>query len=101
MSDASMADVLPGAVPDPIEVVAGPDVAGQRTDRFLADAIGTLSRTRVKTLMQDGAVLRNGAALRNPAEAVLPGAIFTVARPALIPATPQPQSIPFPILYED
>lgn len=101
MSDASMADVLPGAVPDPIEVVAGPDAAGQRTDRFLADAIGTLSRTRVKTLMQDGAVLRNGAALRNPAEAVLPGAIFTVARPALIPATPQPQSIPFPILYED
>ncbi len=101
MSDASVAGVAPGTVPDRIEVVAGPDAAGQRTDRFLADAIGTLSRTRVKALMQDGAVLRNGAALRNPAEAVLPGATFTVARPALVAASPQAQNIPFPILYED
>ena len=101
MPDASVPDVGPGALPDRIEVVAGPDAAGQRTDRFLADAIGTLSRTRVKSLMQDGAVLRDGAALRNPAEAVPPGAIFTVQRPAVAPAAPQPQSIPFPILYED
>ena len=27
-------------MPEPIEVVAGPEAAGQRTDRFLADAIG-------------------------------------------------------------
>ena len=81
--------------------MAGPDAAGQRADRFLADAIGTLSRSRVKALMQDGAVSRGGAALRDPAEAVHAGDRFTLQRPALTSATPQPQSIPFPILYED
>jgi 23S rRNA pseudouridine1911/1915/1917 synthase len=106
MSDASPGlglnlDLSPGGLPGRIEVVAGPEAAGQRTDRFLADAIGTLSRSRVKSLMQDGAVLRNGAVLREPAEAVQPGARFVVQRPALSAAVPQPQAIPFPILYED
>lgn len=91
----------PGALPDGIEVVAPPDAAGQRTDRFLADAIGTVSRSRVKALMLDGAVLRDGAAVRDPSEAVRPGARFLVQRPALLPAAPQPQAIPFGLLYED
>ena len=100
MSDASPG-LRPGPLPERIEVVAGPDAAGQRTDRFLADAIGTVSRTRVKSLMQGGAVLRDGAALRDPAQAVQPGARFTVQRPAPVSAVPQPQAIPFDILYED
>jgi len=100
MSDA-LPGLRPGPLPDRIEVVAGPDAAGQRTDRFLADAIGTVSRTRVKSLMQGGAVLRDGAALRDPAEAVHPGARFVVQRPSPVSAVPQPQAIPFEILYED
>jgi len=92
---------MPDALPERIEIVAGPDAAGQRTDRFLADAIGTVSRSRVKGLMLDGAVLRDGTPLRDPAEAVRAGARFLVQRPALVPATPQPQAIPFDILYED
>ena len=92
---------MPDALPDRIEVVAGPDAAGQRTDRFLADAIGTVSRSRVKGLMLDGAVLRDGAALRDPAEAVRAGNRFLVQRPALVAAVPQPQAIPFDILHED
>ncbi len=92
-----MPDVLSSA----IDVLAGPDAAGQRTDRFLADAIGTMSRSRVKTLMQTGAVLRDGAALRDPSEPVRPGARYRVQPPALVAATPQPQAIPFTILYED
>ena len=92
---------MPDALPDRIEVVAGPDAAGQRTDRFLAHAIGTVSRSRVKGLMLDGAVLRDGTTLRDPAEAVRAGARFLVQRPALVSAIPQPQAIPFDVLYED
>ena len=36
---------------------------GQRLDRFLADAIGTLSRSRVKTLIEQGHASRDGAVL--------------------------------------
>ena len=88
-------------LPAPVEIVAGPEAAGLRTDRFLADAIGAMSRSRVKSLMLDGAVLRDGTPLRNPAEPVREGARFRVQRPAPTPATPLPQSIPFTILHED
>ena len=88
-------------LPEAIKIIAGPSAVGQRTDRFLADAIGTLSRSRVKSLMQDGAVLRDNVALRDPSELVRPGAVFTVQPPATVAARPEPQSIPFEILHED
>ena len=87
--------------PAPIDIVARAEAAGQRADRFLADAIGTLSRSRVKSLVQDGAVLRNGTALRNPAEAVRPGDRYRLQLPMPLPARPEPQAIPFTILHED
>ena len=88
-------------MPDLIEVVAGAEAAGSRTDRFLADAIGDLSRSRVKSLIEAGAVRRRGALVRNPAETVHEGDHFSLQRPIPVPAMPQPQAIPFTILYED
>jgi len=87
--------------PDPIEVVAGSEALGQRTDRFLADAIGAMSRSRVKSLMLEGAVLRDNVALHDPAEAVRPGSVFIIQPPASVAARPEPQAIPFDILFED
>lgn len=80
---------------------AAPEARGQRLDRFLADAIGTLSRSRVKALIEQGQARRDGKVLSEPSEPVRPGAIYELALPPPAPATPQPQSIPFPILYED
>jgi 23S rRNA pseudouridine1911/1915/1917 synthase len=82
-------------------VVARPDAAGRRLDRFLADAIGTISRARVKTLIETGHVTRDGAARIEPAEPVLAGARYAIAIPPPTPATPAPQDIPLAILYED
>ena len=55
----------------------------------------------MKTLILDGAVTRNGAIIRDPAEAVRIGASYRLVLPAAIPAQPQGEVIPFPILYED
>lgn len=85
----------------PHHIIAGPDSAGLRTDRFLADAIGTLSRSRVKTLMQTGAVLCDGRVLQDPSAPVRDGARFVVQPPTPVSARPLPQAIPFEILYED
>jgi 23S rRNA pseudouridine1911/1915/1917 synthase len=95
MSDESRASATVHAV------IAPPEAAGERADRFLAAAIGPLSRSRVKTLIEEGRVERDGAVLREPAEPVRPGARYVLALPAAVAATPQPQAIPFPILYED
>jgi 23S rRNA pseudouridine1911/1915/1917 synthase len=86
---------------DAYRITAPPEAAGQRADRFLAESIGTLSRARVKGLIEDGRATRDGAALRQPAEPVRAGALYVVTPPPVVDATPQPQTIPFPILYED
>jgi 23S rRNA pseudouridine1911/1915/1917 synthase len=82
-------------------IFAPTDAAGERTDRFLAGAIGVLSRSRLKTLIEEGRVTRDGILLREPADPVRPGARYVVALPAPVAAMPLGQSIPLPILYED
>jgi 23S rRNA pseudouridine1911/1915/1917 synthase len=87
--------------PELIERIATEAEAGQRADRFLAEAIGGLSRSRIKALIEEGRVTRDGSTLNAPAEPVRPGTRYTLALPPPVPAAPQPQSIPFAILHED
>ena len=98
-------DPLPANPPNPgantIAVQAGPDTAGGRVDRVLADAIGSLSRSRVKALMAEGQVSRDGRPLSDPSEAVRAGSRYTVHIPAAVAAVPLPQAIPLTILFED
>ena len=82
-------------------VVARSEARGQRLDRFLAAASGTLSRSRVKSLIQQGCAYRNGDLVRDPSELVRSGASYALDLPPAVPATPQAQPIPFPILFED
>ncbi len=88
-------------LPAPFDIVAPKAAAGQRVDRFLADALGTLSRSRVKTLIEEGRASRDGIPLREPSESVREGARYMLTFPAPVAATPVAQAIPFPILYED
>lgn len=82
-------------------VTAGPAEAGGRIDRFLADTIGTMSRSRVKALIEAGQVWRDGAPMREPAEPVRAGATYTLDLPPPVAAAPAPQALPLHILYED
>ena len=91
---------IPGG-PAPFHLVASADQAGQRTDRFLADVIGTSSRSRVKALMDAGHVLRDGIVFRGAADPVRAGMLYTVVFPQPVTARPQAQSIDFAILHED
>ncbi len=77
------------------------DKAGERLDRFLADALASLSRSRLKSLIEDGRVLRDGGACENPAAKVRPGEEITVTVPPPEPAQPVPQDIPLDVVYED
>jgi 23S rRNA pseudouridine1911/1915/1917 synthase len=82
-------------------VVADATAGGQRLDRFLADALGTLSRSRVKSQIEQGLACCDGKVVSEPAEPVRPGSTYVLALPAPAPARLEPQSIPLAILYED
>ncbi|HQT78191.1 MAG: RNA pseudouridine synthase [Rhodospirillales bacterium 20-64-7] len=87
--------------PGPIRIVATAEHTGQRVDRFIAEALGTLSRSRVKALIDESRLRSDSGPVTQPAEPVRAGGIYVLDLPPPMPATPQPQVIPFTILHED
>ena len=87
--------------PGPFRLTVDPAAAGQRIDRLLAEAIGTISRSRVKVLIDEGRLQRDGRQVNEPAEPARVGAVYVLDIPPPVSATPQPQTIPFTILFED
>jgi 23S rRNA pseudouridine1911/1915/1917 synthase len=85
--------------------VVGADEVGQRLDRVLARAAQaaglSLSRTRLKGLLDDGHVRIAGSAAAAPDRRVALGDELVVRVPPAIAAAPQPQAIPFAIVFED
>lgn len=77
------------------------DEAGDRLDRLIASAFPALSRTRAKTLIEDGAVLAGGETITDPSHRVKQEVevIVTVPKPRL--AHVKPEKIPLDIRFED
>ncbi len=90
-----------GRMTETHRITAPPEAAGDRADRFLAGAIGTLTRSRLKSLIEAGHARRDGQTFREPADPVRAGALYEVSPPEPVSAIPQPESIPLTILFED
>ena len=82
-------------------IIAPPQAAGQRLDRFLAENMGGMSRARLKTLIEARLVSRDGVLVTKPAEDVVAGARYEVVQPPPVAAIPVAQAIGLDILYED
>jgi 23S rRNA pseudouridine1911/1915/1917 synthase len=74
---------------------------GQRLDRLLAANVGDLSRTRIKGLIEAGAVTVDAATIRDPSHRVNSGATVVLEIPPAAPAAPTAEAIPLNIVYED
>ena len=100
---------MTGTPPAPIRLTIAPGQAGQRIDRLLSEQTGAPSRSRIKTLIEEGALARLPNAtsprpwtqVREPADPAREGAVYLLTIPAPVSATPLPEAIPFPILFED
>ena len=77
------------------------DESGGRLDRLLAAHIAELSRTRLKALIEAGAVSVDGRTIRDPGYRVNSGAAILVAIPPAVPARPAAEPIPLKVIYED
>ena len=74
---------------------------GQRLDKVLAMRFPALSRSRLKALILDGAVLADDAACSNPSLKVKEGMVLSVDVPSPVDDVPVAQDIPLDIVYED
>jgi len=82
-------------------IVAAADDAGVRLDRVLATHVAELSRSRLKALIEAGAVAVGGRTIRDPSHRVNSGDAIVLDVPPPEPAKPAPEAIPLKVVYED
>ncbi len=76
--------------------------AGERLDRALAAALPSLTRSRVKALIEGRCVaLAGGRTIEEPSRKVKTGDVVIVDIPEPEPAVPQAQDLALEILFED
>src|SRR5580693_1353187 len=95
--------MIEGATPTSVLVADGE--AGERLDRVLARHLAeppaALSRSRLKVLIEQGAVALDGQTIRDPSHRVNSGAEIVVDVPPAEPAKPAAEPIPLHVVYED
>src|SRR4029453_10938971 len=83
-------------------VTVDESASGERLDRALAAALPSLTRSRVKALIESRrGALADGRTIEEPSRKVKTGERFIVDIPDPEPAEPKPQAIDLDILYED
>jgi 23S rRNA pseudouridine1911/1915/1917 synthase len=93
---------VPSNIPasNSIVLIAGPEDADQRIDRWLAERIGNLSRARLQALIRDGHV-SGGGTIREVRTPVKPGTTYTVNLPHAKETAVKGEGLPLDIVYED
>ena len=94
-------DCGPEAQGEPYSVRAGNESAGMRLDKFLADALNALSRSRIKTLINEGHVSCDGQIAGDPSGKVSSGETYNVHVPPATDPVPEAENIPLNVIYED
>ena len=84
-----------------MSILVPSDQAGQRLDRVLASLLPDLSRSRLENLIDQGAVTRGGATIKDANHRVKGGETYDIAVPEAVPARPRGQDIPLNVVYED
>jgi 23S rRNA pseudouridine1911/1915/1917 synthase len=84
-----------------MSILVPSDQAGQRLDRVLASLLPDLSRSRLEALIDQGAVTRGGATIKDANHRVKGGETYDIAVPEAVPARPRGQDIPLNVVYED
>ena len=81
-------------------VTVGPESAGGRIDKVLADLLPEMSRARVQALIAQGHVSRDGAPVADASGKALAGD-YRLEIPPPVAAEPVAEAIPLTVLYED
>ncbi len=83
------------------EFAAGADDAGARLDKWLSERIESLTRTRLKALIEGGALAKDGAAFDDPSWKLRAGETIRLTVPAPEDPVPRAEAIPLDVVFED
>lgn len=80
---------------------AGKEDAGSRLDKFLAQSLPDMSRTKVQELISSGHVLAGGKPITDSSHKVRDGEDYTITIPPPPPSDIIPKEIPLNVVFED
>jgi 23S rRNA pseudouridine1911/1915/1917 synthase len=99
---------LKPAAPDPAEssemrhdFTIGADDARARLDKWLSERIEGLTRTRIKALVEDGGLTKDGVVFTDPSWKLREGEAITLIEPAPADPTPKAEAIALDVVHED
>jgi len=75
--------------------------SGDRLDKTLSQIQSEYSRSRIRALIDDGAVTLNGKVFTKPSWKLSEGDVLVVTVPEAVEAEPQAEDIPLDVVYED
>ncbi|HAE00222.1 MAG TPA: RNA pseudouridine synthase, partial [Rhodospirillaceae bacterium] len=85
-----------------VDLVVSEEQAGARLDRYLADSLPDLSRSRVQALLRADCVrMGSGRVVTDASGRVKMGERYSVAVPPPEAAVPEAQNIPLDVVFED
>lgn len=77
------------------------DNAGARLDKWLSERLEDLTRTRIKALIEGGALQRDGEIFTDPSWKLRAGEEYALHVPPPEDPTPKAENIPLDVVYED
>jgi 23S rRNA pseudouridine1911/1915/1917 synthase len=83
-----------------LTIVVPAESDGVRLDRFLASVLGDQSRSQIQRLIKEGQVRIAGRTVK-PNQSVKTADSITIEIPEPVDPTPQPETLPLSILYQD
>jgi 23S rRNA pseudouridine1911/1915/1917 synthase len=98
MDDDLLSDPQDGTVHT---LTVAPSQAGLRLDRWLAESLPDLSRSRLQALIDQGALRSDDAMVESASRKIKAGETYLLSVPPPEPATPLAQHIALDIVYED
>ncbi|GJL95066.1 MAG: pseudouridine synthase [Hyphococcus sp.] len=81
--------------------VIEPEYAGARLDKWLSEHIENLTRTRLKALIEEGALARADDVFTDPSWKLKDGEAYTLTVPPAADPTPEGEAIPLDVVFED
>jgi 23S rRNA pseudouridine1911/1915/1917 synthase len=84
-----------------LEVTIAADQQGERIDRALAARLPDFSRSRLKSLIEEGRVQSGERTISDPSQRVKPGQLFVIQIPNATAPEPKAENIPLAVRYED
>lgn len=78
-----------------------PASAGARIDKWLSERIEAFTRSRLKALIEEGALSRNGEAFADPSWKLREGETYMLTPPPVADPEPKPEAIPLDVVFED